>query len=187
MTVMATEMTNILLMLRRDHERTGALLDFLERELDTLDAGGAADCGLVRRAAVYFLNYPDLVHHPKEDLVYDRLRRRDPAGAESLVNLRAEHEILATLTRRFAAAAYRIDRDIAEAGEMFGPISRDFVVTYRPHIAMEEVRFFPAALAALTLADWAEIDARGGFRPSEAPSRQPPAGVKLVGQESPPP
>jgi hemerythrin-like domain-containing protein len=37
-------------------------------------------------------------------------------------------------------------------------LAREFLGFYRRHIAMEEVRFFPAALAALSQQDWQEIE-----------------------------
>ena len=50
----------------------------------------------------YSLSYPILCHHTKEDLVYRRLRTRDAAATDAIGDLEADHEELATLTRRFA-------------------------------------------------------------------------------------
>ncbi len=59
---------------------------------------------IVRGVIDYCLTYPDLYHHPKEDLVFARLQLRDPATAEALGDLRAEHEALGEAIRHLAAA-----------------------------------------------------------------------------------
>ena len=44
--------------------------------------------------------------------------------------------------------------------QWFTLLGRDFVTSYRNHIAMEERIFFPVALESLSEKDWAEIDAQ---------------------------
>ncbi len=59
----------------------------------------------------YCLNYPDLYHHPKEDLVLEHLKAADPVAAAAVGDLAAEHRDLAALTRRFADAIDAILQD----------------------------------------------------------------------------
>ena len=147
----------------RDHGSFEILLQILMREVDLYEGGGVLDDGLLRRLVDYFLNYPDLVHHPKEDLVFSRLRARDPVEA-ALLDLQWEHTALGARTRGFAAAVYRITRDPAAPRDWFAGAARGFVDAYRRHIALEEEWLFPAALGALSDRDWAEIDARSTGR-----------------------
>ena len=44
--------------------------------------------------------------------------------------------------------------------EDFGQAAHGFIDAQRAHMRMEVERFFPAALAALSLEDWSEIDGR---------------------------
>jgi len=83
----------------------GRLLDAVERQLERFDRGETPDYDILQGVLDYALTYPDLYHHPKEDLVYARLRLRDPAAADSLTDLQAEHHTLAEVTRRFCAAS----------------------------------------------------------------------------------
>ena len=66
--------------LSTDHARIAKVLDELERQLDILADAGKPDYEVVRGAVEYLLVYPDQFHHPKEDLIYRRLRARDIFG-----------------------------------------------------------------------------------------------------------
>ena len=80
------------------------LLNAFERQLAAFDQGATPDHDIVRGVIDYCLTYPDLYHHPKEDLVFARLQLRDPATAEAVGDIRAEHEALSEAIRRLAAA-----------------------------------------------------------------------------------
>ncbi len=82
------------------------LLSALERQLAVFDQGESPDYDIVQGVIDYCLNYPDLYHHPKEDLVLERLQAVDPVAAAGIGDLAAEHQDLANLTRRFAAAVH---------------------------------------------------------------------------------
>ena len=157
-------MSEVMRALRREHADMARLLHALERQLDVFDGGGTPDYDIVQGVIDYCLDYPDLYHHPKEDLVLERLRARDPEAAEAVGPLLPEHEALAALTRRFAEAMDAIVHEAEVSREAVADLAREFLEVYRKHIAMEESRFFPAALAALEEADWQAIEAQLGER-----------------------
>ena len=142
----------------------GRLLRALERQLDVFDRGGTPDYDVVQGVIDYCLDYPDLYHHPKEDLVLERLRQRDPAAAEEVGDLVALHEALGSLTRRFAEAMDNVVHGAEVSRDAVAELAREFLEVYRKHIAMEETTFFPAALAALEEEDWEAIELRLGAR-----------------------
>ena len=137
------------------------LLDVLERQLTVFKEGGRPDFAMIKGIIDYFLVYPELQHHPKEDLIYLRLRVRDKAKAEALADLLPGHEQLAMLTHRFARAALDQMLNPDEAPwQWFASLGREFIDTNRRHMAKEEEYFFPLALQVLTAEDWAAIDAQ---------------------------
>jgi hemerythrin-like domain-containing protein len=152
--------TDIIDSLHEDHANLAKLLDALERQLALFDEGETPDYDIVRGVVDYCLNYPDIYHHPKEDLVLERLKAADPMAAAAVGDLAAEHEGLAALTRRFADAIDAILQDIQVPRGPFEDAARQFLETYREHMNKEERVFLPAARRALGAADWAEIDAR---------------------------
>ncbi len=157
-------MSKVMRALRREHADMAKLLHALERQLDVFDRGGTPDYDIVQGVIDYCLDYPDLYHHPKEDLVLERLRLRDPEAAEAVGPLLPEHEAIAALTRRFAEAMDNIVHEAEVSREAVADLAREFLEVYRKHIAMEETKFFPAALAALQEADWEAIEKQLGER-----------------------
>ena len=100
-------MAAILRALRQEHANLAQLLELIDRQLDGREA---PDLDLLRGILDYFLTYPDQYHHPKEDLIYRALCRRDPALAPAIGDLEAEHEELAIATRELSGALDRAVR-----------------------------------------------------------------------------
>ena len=150
-------MSEIIWKLRDDHKKLAQLMDLIAREVRKFDAGEQPDYDLVRLILDYLRNYPDLYHHPLEDLVLRKLRRRDGAAAEAVGELDKEHEKLGHLTQRFAAALDNVLHDETLPRDWFVDLASDYLTFQRRHMQMEEVIFFPAALRALSDDDWTEI------------------------------
>lgn len=153
-------MSEIIWKLRDDHKKFARLMDLIAREVRAFDAGEIPDYDLVCNILEYTQNYPDLYHHPLEDLVLEKVRLRDPEAAENVGNLDREHEKLAGLTRRFAAALHNVIQDAELPREWFIDIASDYLTHQRRHMQMEEVLFFPPALRSLTDEDWDEIKSK---------------------------
>ncbi len=88
-------MHEILEMLCQEHRDTVGLLNALEKQVATFERGDAPDYEVIGATLEYFLNFPDLHHHPKENLVFTKLRERDASAAASVGDLHREHEELA--------------------------------------------------------------------------------------------
>lgn len=153
-------MTEILRELQRDHRNTAHLLDLFERELAVLEQGEERpNYELIAAVVEYFLAYPDLVHHPREDLVYELLRRRDPAAAETVGDLLDEHRGIAELTRRFAVGLERVLADFEMPRNDLVALGSELIASYRLHMQREESDFFPPARERLTTEDWTRAEA----------------------------
>ena len=145
--------------LHNEHADFARLLDLLERQLG-LFADGSADYDMIGAILRYCMEYPDAVHHPKEDLIYGALRVQDPVLAAEIGDLEKDHGELAEATRELAAL---IERALAEEPVERGHVhdlTREFIGRYRQHIAREELHVFPAARQTLSDRDWAKIDGR---------------------------
>ena len=154
-------MSDAMRILRQEHANMAVLLDALERQLSRFDQTSVPDFKAIAGILDYFLSFPDLYHHPKEDLIYRQLCKRDKAGADAVGDLLSGHEDLALLTRRLARAMVDHILDGQERQPVwFRSLARTFLDTNRRHMAAEEKHFFPLALRVLTPEDWAEIDAR---------------------------
>src|SRR5262245_65639414 len=100
--------------LSREHRNIETLLAILERELEIFDRGDRPDYEVIRAVISYFEVYPELYHHPQEDLVFARLRTRDPAAAAKVGDLARERQKGAERLRRVAHAIDNVlaDREV---------------------------------------------------------------------------
>ena len=153
-------MIQVIDQLGRDHRNMRLLLDIVEAEMAGYRAGQSPDFELLQMIARYMLDYPDLIHHPKEDLVFARLVERDPEARAMLGDLIGDHRRLAQLSQRFAAALANASRDVELPRAWLAALLDQFLQAYREHMEAEERHFLPRAMARLTDTDWNEIDER---------------------------
>ena len=150
-------MSKTLEMLRSEHEVMDRLLGILEQQIDLFEKAEPTDYDLMKEIVDYFLTIPDLYHHPKEDLIYVRLRRR---ASGDMHDIPAEHEGVSERLHAFSRALISVLMDAEYPREQFVDIARNFLDNERRHMQGEEREFFPLAEKELTAEDWSEIDAR---------------------------
>ncbi len=150
-------MASIVDSLRQDHINSTLLLDVLEQQLAIFGRAEVPDYEMMQGVMEYFLDYPDLYHHPTEDLILSKMETRGWTAKDGFPDLRHEHQELAAMIRRFLAAIHNILQEAEIPREAFQQRARTFLDFYRSHIRKEEEIFFPAALKVLTKEDWAEI------------------------------
>lgn len=154
-------MTKVIETLRHEHKTISDVLDVLEREVGTLAQSGRgrrADYTLAWSIIDYFLNFPDLVHHPKEDIVFRCMQTVDWRAAGSLGDLAGAHAELSNELQALATALKQaMDKSELPRIDLLER-ARTFIHHQRQHLAGEERLFFPLAEDVLKTADWAEID-----------------------------
>jgi hemerythrin-like domain-containing protein len=144
-------------LLSREHRNIEKLLDILEHELEIFNRGNRPDYEVIRAVISYFEVHLEVYHHPQEDLVFDKLKMRDPAAAAKIGDLAGEHKKGSDRLNQVAKTvdAVLADREIFR--QTVATIFRDFIEHERHHILMEDRKFFPSALEALETEDWRDI------------------------------
>lgn len=157
-------MATIIDLLRQEHRDIDKLLTVLEAELAVFDRQGRPDYDVIQAAIAYFQDYPDCCHHPKEDMIFEKLKARDPAAAERVGDVKAEHRHEAERLERVAQVVRNVllDREISR--QAFVVVMRDFIGQQRTHMRAEERVLFPAVVNALSGEDWAAIDSQWANR-----------------------
>ncbi len=149
--------SKILQSLHEDHANQMQLLGFIEAEVKEIESTDEApNFELLSLALEYCADFPGRFHHPKEDLLYEKLVQRAPEVAGQAVTLTEEHAELSRLTRAFSTAV----GDAIEDGSV-GKLrlaADQFLRFYRHHIGIEEAEIFPSARRALTDEDWNAIN-----------------------------
>jgi len=153
-------MPKIIDILLEEHQNIEKLLLVLEHELEIFDSGERPDYEILQTIIQYFEDYPERCHHPKEEMIFEKLKRRDPAAAKRFGDVEAEHEVETRRLRSFARAVDSVLADQEFLRESFHLAVHDFIEHQRQHLQKEERLLFPAAAKALRPQDWAEIDAR---------------------------
>jgi hemerythrin-like domain-containing protein len=153
-------MSNIIQILLEEHRNIDKLLLVLERELEVFDRSEEPDYEVLRAVIQYFQDYPESCHHPKEDMVFEKLKVRDPAAAARVGDAEEDHKIETLRLRRLVEAVEEILAGREFLRQTFHDVVRDFIEHQRQHMDKEERLLFPAALQGLRQEDWAEIDAR---------------------------
>ena len=134
------------------------------------------DFDVLRAMLFYVDEFPERLHHTKEsELLFPRLREREPALAEVLDKLERDH-----------ASGEKAIRDLEHAllaFEVMGEPRRDafehalqrYIGFYLEHMAVEENQILPAAQKHFTVADWAELDAAFGANRDPLTGRHAPS------------
>lgn len=97
--------------LGQEHRNVEKLLAVLERELEVFDRGDRPDYEVIRAVISYFEVYPEVYHHPQEDLIFAKLKARNPAAAARIGNLAREHQ---KGTERLRRVAHAVDSVLAD-------------------------------------------------------------------------
>ena len=159
--------------LRRDHANMELLLQILEQEIAVFDRPDRPDFDIIQGVLDYFRSYPAQCHHPKEDLLFAKLRARDPEGAAGIIDIEADH---GQSTRRLELFARLVDEVLDDQPIARGVLDtavHEFVEHERRHMELEERELLPNALASLHAEDWADLDwPTPGTRCSAARPRQ---------------
>jgi len=165
--------------LRNEHRSIAYLLDLLERQIDLIEKTGNPDLPLIMEVVDYFRSFPDMYHHPKEDLVLRRLRERATGFDEDFFRLDDDHEHLSDELHIFSKTISALLTDPSPmTRSTFILTARSFIQREREHMAMEDRFFFPAAERWLTDEDWIEIDKIVGQFPD--PMAAPDAGQRFI-------
>ena len=153
-------MSNIIQILLEEHRNIDKLLLVLEHELEVFDRSEEPDYEILRAIIQYFQDYPEDCHHPKEDMVFEKLKMRDPAAASRIGDVEAEHKVETERLRKLVEAVEEILAGREFLRQTFHDVVFDFIKHQRQHMDKEERLLFPAAVQRLRPEDWAAIDAR---------------------------
>lgn len=151
-------MSKVLESLHNDHKNIARLLNLLERCLEEFRAGDSSRLRLMTDILHYMVQYPDIAHHPREDLVTEKLRTREPAASAIADELEAQHERIRQLGAELYDTLYSASRGAMTPRDRIVDQCREYLALNRSHMDIEETEALPRARRALTEDDWAAIE-----------------------------
>ena len=152
--------SNALTVIRQEHAALAAILRSLPQLLDlSRRRGELPDFALLRAMLFYVDEFPERLHHRKEDeLLFPCVRQRCPELAATLDQLERDHEHGERAIRDLEHALLAFEVLGESRREAFEHAVRDYVDFYLRHMAVEESQVLPAAQRALDAVDWRAID-----------------------------
>lgn len=161
--------------IRNEHRQLSGIIEGMQRFTHLLETGSRVPGLMVFRAMLYYIReYPEQVHHPKEDrYLFARLRARTDDFDDVLAELEAQHAEGDARVRDLEHALTRYELQGEPALPALRTLVQEYAAFYLKHRSLEEELILPAARRLLTKDDWAVIDAAFGV------NRDPFEGVKL--------
>ena len=142
-----------------DHSNFARLLDLVEQQVDAFHAGKRLDYELMRLIVDYLRHYPDRFHHPREDVAFARLVKRDPRLQLEVARRMQEHVVIAAAGEALLNCLNEIIVGVVIERATLEAAAATYLVYYRHHLAAEERQVIPRAVELLTPADWAAVAA----------------------------
>jgi hemerythrin-like domain-containing protein len=144
-----------------EHRYMSLLLDTLEEKIKGDDQIPAADYFLINDVARYMHEYPDAVHHPTEDLMFEKLIMRDPSTKTIVQNIQRDHQKLTGDTDRILKLLDTAEREQSlETADAVRVACRLYIDRLRAHMQKEESELFSRSISCLAPRDWKVIERR---------------------------
>lgn len=150
-------MTELLERLNQDHRHLSRLLNLFDGLLDRFHEGNEPDFDLMSEMLEYMESYADQVHHPSEELIFDRLRAHPSETHPILDILTKQHVLLGQMNKRFRQSLEGIMHEEVLRRDEVEVQGREYVKVLRDHLRMEEAEAFPLALERLAASDWDDL------------------------------
>lgn len=144
-----------------EHRYQARLLNLLERQVGLLNQRQVPDYQAMHGVMRYMTQFPDRFHHPKEDLVFEKIMLRDKAAAPKVKQLLQAHVDIIDKGQRLLEAIDHGRRGDAKAdADVLRKSAHAYIGALRRHMDIEHLHMFPHAQKVLTAQDWADVDAR---------------------------
>jgi len=154
-------MKDAISILKSEHRSISAVLHGL-KELARMaqDATVRPRFQVLRSMLRYMDEYPERLHHPKEDEhLFARVAARAPEARLLVEELQAEHQEGARLIRELERALLFFEEGWPAGAREFAHAVDTYAEFHWKHMRKEEQQLLPLAQRCLTAEDWKAIDA----------------------------
>ncbi len=117
----------------------------------------------LQKAIGYMHNYPGLIHHPAEELIFVRLQHYASDSKQICLKLTEQHNefnVLETALLDYIRQSRRGDK---AARELLQKVTNTYCAEQFDHINLEETEVLPRAVAAFTADDWLDIGCKSNL------------------------
>ncbi len=151
----------ILHRLHEDHRRLSQVFAVLEHQMQRFSrTEGGPDFGLLQNLIDYVIEYPDAVHHPLENRLFERVVGKGVTPAEDrLVSaILVQHVEIKAATRKLAEdVRWVLNGAVIPAQKLQADVSA-YIDLQRAHMLVEERQLLPLANRLLSNDDWTTLE-----------------------------
>jgi hemerythrin-like domain-containing protein len=145
--------------IQQEHQRLGAIIHAMLHFVRGIGQGDNPPPFKVFRAMLlYIADYPEKMHHPKEDGLFVLLQNRTGTVDDTIAALEDQHAQGEALVRNLEHQLTRYELQGGGAADAFFKAVEDYAVFYFGHMRMEEEIILPAIDRFLTTPDWEKAD-----------------------------
>jgi hemerythrin-like domain-containing protein len=145
--------------LQDEHKNFGKLLDLLGSQLQRFHQGQRPNYELMQDIMYYMTRYSDHFHHPKEDLIFNKLLEHEASIRPIVGDLLAQHRTIVELGVNLYREISAIVSEAILARTTITESCQGYIDGMRHHMSIEEEQLFPLADTLLLEEDWTEINA----------------------------
>ena len=166
-----TPQQQALSIIRNEHITLTAVVDALKHVAADVAAGKLTpDYKLLWSILYYIEEFPERLHHPKEETVlFPHVRSRCSDINDTLDELGHQHVNSHPALDRLKAVLGRMEADIPGALAEFAERTATYAAFHHQHMALEETVVLPKAIEVFTAQDWMEVAA--SFAQNQDPLR----------------
>ena len=151
---------NAVRLIRDEHGRLAAVIHGMLHLVRQMEKTGVQpDLKVLRAMLFYISEYPERLHHPKEDeFLFGRLRSRTQQFNSAIEVLEAQHAEGEALVHKLEHMLIRLEFVGKPAHAGFRKLVEEYAEFYFSHMRIEEEQILPAAEQMLDDTDWILIN-----------------------------
>jgi hemerythrin-like domain-containing protein len=150
-------MEQTLATLHNDHRNYSRLLAVLKSDLDKLQDSANPDFIRLYDIMNYMTNYPDVSHHPVEEIIFNILKKISPDSSDLIYTLTEEHRELARLGLTLKEKLNHIISGSIVSKEAIIETSNNYYQLLTNHMNTEESQVFPIIENTFTKDNWSQL------------------------------
>jgi hemerythrin-like domain-containing protein len=147
--------------IQKEHEHFSVVIQGMLYFVRSIKNGNDdQDLKIFRTMLYYITEYPERVHHPKEDgILFAKIKERTHQLDNELDALSEQHNNGELLVHRLNDALLRYEFGGMECFHHFHTLVEQYAHFYYAHMRVEEERILPVAKLVLNDADWKIVNA----------------------------
>ena len=146
--------------IHEDHRNYSILLSLLNTDVEHLQQGVHTDFIRLYDIMNYMTNYPDVKHHPSEEIIFDHLLEKHPELSEEIEALVNEHRQLAETGSALKEKLQYVTSGAIVPKDDILKATMAYSELLISHLNFEEGKLLPMVEKQFTEDDWKKIHAQ---------------------------